>query len=318
MLDEARKVGMPVTQDVIQSFGRKAKDVLIASTDLSEKQRNNMEEFTASQKWVKNFVRRNGLKSKTLHGEAGSVNPEEIEAGMQAVRDACKSYEIGNIFNVDETGLFFKLLPKRTYLASSENRKTARGTKDMKAKDLLSAYMCTNATGSGKVPTAIIGKSKNPRCFRRKKPPVKYFQQANAWSDGVTFQKWWKQVFLPYARRHTHRPVLLIMDGCSSHSDLVDDRGQVTVITYPPNCTSKHQPMDMGIIAATKVRYRAKLLRIRVSTMNSVKALRRQAKPRKMPAGTAGLAEGHPAHVLDAAELLHEAWDDVTEGSIAR
>ena len=32
------------------------------------------------------------------------------------------------------------------------------------------------------------------------------------------------------------------------------------------------------------------------------------AKERKIAAGTVGLAEGHAAHVLDAAELLEAAW----------
>ena len=84
---------------------------------------------------------------------------------MEAIRLACLDYDMENIFNVDETGTFFRLLPKRTYLSTAENRKTARGTKAMKAKDRVSAYMCTNATGTGKVPIAIIGKSKSLGCF---------------------------------------------------------------------------------------------------------------------------------------------------------
>lgn len=68
----------------------------------------------------------------------------------------------------------------------------------------------------------------------------------------------------------------------------------------------------MGIIAATKLHYRASLLLVRVLTMEVVKTLRAQAKAPKMAAGTAGLAQGHPAHVLDAAELFHEAMEDIS------
>lgn len=320
LLEEAKKTGMPVTQDVVQTFGQKAKDMLLTSKDLSEHQKSNLEAFAPNQRWVQNFVKRNGLESKTLRGQkAGKVTSEKyFETGMQAVRDASESFNIENIFNVDETSLFYKLLPRRTYLASSGGRKTTRGSKDMEIKDRLSAYMCTNATGSAKVPLAIIGTSKSPCCFRRKPPPVKYFQQVNAWSDGVTFQQWWEDVFLPYARLHTHKPVLLIMEGSSSQGDMVDDRGQVTVVRYSPNCTGKYQPMDMGVMAETKVRYRAKLLGVRVGTIYNTEQLRQQAEKRRMPLGTAGLAEGHPANVLDAAEILDEAWQDVTETSIAR
>ena len=61
--------------------------------------------------------------------------------------------------------------------------------------------MCTNATGTGKVPIAVIGsKSKSPRCFRATPCPVNYFAQANAWSDSATFKKWWMEVFIPIFR----------------------------------------------------------------------------------------------------------------------
>ena len=39
-----------------------------------------------------------------------------------------------------------------------------------------------------------------------------------------------------------------------------DSREQVTILDLPPNCTSKHQRMDAGIIAAWKVRFKTKLL----------------------------------------------------------
>ena len=125
-------------------------------------------------------------------------------------------------------------------------------------------------------------------------------------------------MFIPFIRHWTHLPVLLLMDGCASHEDLVDPRGQIKTMVYPPNCTSKHQPQDMGIIAATKRYYRKRFLEVRVSTMSVADTLRKQAKERKMVSGTMGLAEGHPAHILDAAELLEAAWNDVTPATIAR
>ena len=84
----------------------------------------------------------------------------------------------------------------------------------MHSKDRLSAFMCTNADGTAKVDMAIIGKAKNPRCFKIAPCPLKYFSQANAWSDSITFRKWWKEVFthsaLDYsASAATHGRVLI-------------------------------------------------------------------------------------------------------------
>lgn len=317
-VEEARKVGLPVTRAVIQSFGHAAKKTVLEEVTTTQDEKKRLEAFGASVKWAKNFVSRNGMLGHELRGEADSVDAAAIEKGLKEIREVCKKYSLQSIFNVDKTIIFYKVLPRPTYLAKSGNRKTARSTKDMEDEDRISAYMCTNSTGTAKVDMTIIGKFKNPRCFRRKKPPVKYFSQNNAWSDGPTLRKWWSEVFLPFVRKWTHEPVLLLMDSCLSHGELEDPTGQVKVMTYPPNCTSKHQPMGMGIIAATKVQYRSRLLSIRVSTMMVAETLRAQAKERKVVATTAGLAEGHPPHMLDAAELLHSAWEDITEHTIAR
>lgn len=47
----------------------------------------------------------------------------------------------------------------------------------------------------------------------------------------------------------------------------MDPRKQVTVKEYPPNCTSKHQQMDQGVIAAWKKLYKTELLKVRVDTI---------------------------------------------------
>lgn len=62
---------------------------------------------------------------------------------MQAMQD---------VFNVDMTGLPSRLLPRRTYVVPSKKREIVRGTKDMAAKDDVTMYACTYATGSAKVP----------------------------------------------------------------------------------------------------------------------------------------------------------------------
>ncbi|CAB1103823.1 unnamed protein product [Ectocarpus sp. CCAP 1310/34] len=291
---------------------------LLADTATSAAVRERVEDFKAGQRWAKNFVKRNKIQSVRLHGEAGSVDKEAIKEGMGEIRALCEKYPARFIFNVDETGLQWKLMPKRTYLSTSENRKTARGSKSMHLKDRLAAIMCCNADGTAKVDMAIIGRAKEPRCFKNGGSPLQVLLADNAGSDSATFLKWWLEVFLPFVRRFTHEPVLLLMDGCSSHSDLVDDRGQVTVKTYPPLCTAVHQPMDLGVIAKTKVNYRKELLDVKTSTMLVADTLRAQAKARKMKAGTMGLAQGHQPHVRDAAELLQKAWASVTAQDIAR
>ena len=160
---KAREAKISVTREVIRSFGRSAKATLLATASTSAAVREKLEDFMAGDKWAKNFVKRNGLRSQRLYGEAGSVNPELIKKDIDEIKALCATFRI---FNVDETGIQWKVVPRRTYLTNSENRKTVRGSKGVTYKNLLSAIMCCNADGTAKVDLAIIGKAKEPRCLR--------------------------------------------------------------------------------------------------------------------------------------------------------
>eukprot|EP00170_Pyropia_yezoensis_P004391 contig_17969_g4404 len=99
---------------------------------------------------------------------------------------------------MDETGLFYHSIPNRSYVQAGQRRQ-ARGTKALQAKDRVTLVLACNATGSHKIPVAFIGKVKQPRCFKppRQACPVPYFSQNNAWMDEVIFKSWFETVFLP-------------------------------------------------------------------------------------------------------------------------
>lgn len=151
----------------------------------------------------------------------------------------------------------------------------------MKARDHVTACVCTNTDGSTKLSMAIFGTAKNPRFFRLGTSPVPYLNQQNAWSDSYTFWMWFLDIFLPFLCNFTSRPCVLLMDNCGLHgADLLDIRCQVTLITLPPNCTSIHQPMDHKIIAAWKSLYRELSLRQIVSRIETWQ-LRRKSSTAK-------------------------------------
>ena len=77
-VEEARKVPLPVTRATIQSFGVAARDKLLAAASTSADDKNKLEMFGASEKWVRNFLLRHGMSITVLHGEAGSVDVESI------------------------------------------------------------------------------------------------------------------------------------------------------------------------------------------------------------------------------------------------
>ena len=71
--------------------------------------------------------------------------------GIVEICHKLENFDPDNIYNMDKTGFFYKVLPNRGYLPKRE-RKTARGTKLMKDKDRVTLFVCTNASGTDKVP----------------------------------------------------------------------------------------------------------------------------------------------------------------------
>lgn len=55
-----------------------------------------------------------------FHDQAGSVDNRAIRKDTDQVKNECSKYEPRHIFNVDETGLFLRILLRRTYVVPSE------------------------------------------------------------------------------------------------------------------------------------------------------------------------------------------------------
>ena len=165
-----------------------------------------------------------------------SPSAEQIVNGVSAMT---KGYSNDQLFNCDETGLYFKMLPGHT-LASVHNRPD--GTK--KAKDRVTINACAIASGTIKLPLLLIDKAKNPHCFRnlnKNALPVVYRNQANAWVNTEIFKDWFASCFVPETKRRLRElgqdeKAILFLDNCSAHpseEELVSDDGKIIAKFFP-------------------------------------------------------------------------------------
>jgi len=184
------------------------------------------------------------------------------------IREQLEDYPAERIYNMDETGLFYRCIPNRAYVQAGQRRQV-RGTKAMKAKDRVTIMLASNAPGSHKIPVALIGKAKQPKCFKppRDPCPMPYFSQPSAWMDADVFKSWFETVFVPAVRARTALPVALISDNCGAHEEL--ESTQVSFFSLPPYCKSVYQPLDLEIIACLKRRYKRRLLNLVVGAFAS-------------------------------------------------
>ncbi|GFY13778.1 tigger transposable element-derived protein 1 [Trichonephila clavipes] len=86
-------------------------------------------EFSASKGWLTGFLKRNALHNIKITGESATADegatkifPEEL---VKIIEDG--DYSADQVFNADETGVYWKKLPNHTYIAKDE--KTASGHK---------------------------------------------------------------------------------------------------------------------------------------------------------------------------------------------
>lgn len=179
---------LPMTISVLQQHALLWRESMLTQSTLSEKDREQFINCPTSNGWIIGFVKRFDLRAVRLSKEAGSVDALYLAKDMIALRKQLKTYDISCIFNIGETGLFYKLISRQTYISQHEARQSIRGTNAMKEKDRITRYVCTGGTGV-RVPMCIIGNTKSFRCFRIEQPPVPYFGQCDAGSDTKTFKE---------------------------------------------------------------------------------------------------------------------------------
>ena len=71
-------------------------------------------------------------------------------------------YKTDDVYNADETGLFYKCLPNNTYTLKGEN--ASRNRKE--SKDRLTILVAANKSRDDQLDLLVIGKSANTRCFQ--------------------------------------------------------------------------------------------------------------------------------------------------------
>ena len=255
--------------------------------------------FMYSEGWLEKFKKRFNLKLYKIVGESGSVSEELIAKSRKEVREFIFKWiknggKLENIFNLDETALFFKLQRSETLASSAVQGKKVN-------KDRLTIAIICNALGNKKIRPLVIGKHKKPHCFGRWNPSsiVDYFYNSTAWMTMDIFESW----LLDFNRqmKMQNKKVLLLVDNAGGHNitpELIKKLTYVEVFFLPPNTTSIIQPCDQGIIRSFKAFYRFLLTKFCVRMIEEKEEL-------IMP------------NVKQAIFLIKEAWDKVSEDTIS-
>lgn len=300
-------------------YGLRMEDLRHLAFDLCEKAKIshpfNKETKLAGKDWVRNFIARHNLTVRqpvsTSIARFSGFNRSQVQRFFDIYKDslACKSYSPAKIWNMDETGLSTVQKPGRI-LAAKGARQVGKATSDERGT-LVTLVCACSAAGVFLPPMFIFPRKRMVESLMNGAPPqsVGYASQSG-WTDAQLFIKWIAH-FADFTNASPDNPQLILLDGHHSHKTLeaiefCRDKG-IELISFPPHCTHKLQPLDRTYFKALKASFNAEAdnwmvsnqgQRITVHNMAALsgKAFLRTALPEKAVNGfkTCGLEPFDP------------------------
>ena len=124
-----RSKNIPVTGPMLQKKAKRANEELGDAT------------FKTSNGWLDRFKKRYNITSKVISGEAGGVSEETAASWKERLPSILSGYSPENVLNMDETGQFYRALPKRSLAEVS--KQCTEGKKIQRKSDLLFFCQCS-------------------------------------------------------------------------------------------------------------------------------------------------------------------------------
>ena len=254
------------------------------------------DEFRASNGWLESFKNRHAIVWNSVSGESNDVDMSLVDDWKSKIGSLLEGYKPEDVYNCDETGLFFRALPNKTFAQKGD-----RCVGGKMSKERLTVLVCGNMRGDLEK-LVVIGKAAKPRCFKNLKIPglpVMWKSSKKAWNTAHLMEEWLHS--FNHKMKTQGRKVILFLDNATCHPHL--SLSHVKLAWFPANTTSITQPMDQGVIYCLKKHYRRRLIRRLLACMQTVGSVTELAKS---------------ITVLDAINFLSKAVQDVSSETVQK
>ncbi|KAG7176045.1 Tigger transposable element-derived protein 1-like 62 [Homarus americanus] len=258
--------------------------------------------FNASSGWLQRFKKRNKITNINIGGEEASAD---------------------RVFNMDESGLFWKKLPSKTFVV--KNASKCRGRK--LHKERITILFTTNASGTCKLKLSVIHTARKLHAYKSMdmtKLNVHWLTARKAWMFSTLSLSWFDDCFVPDVKKFCGQQnvpfkILLLLDNAPGHSPLLLDRHpNVKVVFLPPNTTSIIQPMDQELICNVKVAFSAKKFNLLNDYTNTKEELHNLSDTNTDSKKQEVLLKQfwRIFNVKKAVDFLVEAWDQLSVATV--
>ena len=150
-----------------------------------------------------NFKQKHGIRKLKMQGERQSADHDAAENFSEEFRHLIREHvSPEQVYNADESALFWSFLPTSTLSAYTEREATGFKVNT----DRVMLLPCANAAGTHKCKLFVIGAYKKPRTFKNLvHPPVHYNASESAWMTAALFKWWFYHCFVPEVKEHLHQ-----------------------------------------------------------------------------------------------------------------
>lgn len=220
---------------------------------ISEYQDMSPPQFSAG--WLQRFRKRHSTRLSTGNDGVLPAAPLNARREYNGLRTICGEFPDDDVYSMDETALLWRRAP---FDVLSPNEAPAMLNKDEARVCLV---VCTNASGSDRIPLWVIGHKESPESLRGVNLDaldVKWRYNQKAWMNVHIMSEW---LLFFYERVGTRR-VLLLLDDFYAHEVAVESTPpppNVHLQFFPAYGTTV-QPLSLGITQHIKHHYRKRYL----------------------------------------------------------
>lgn len=216
---------------------------------------------SAGPDWLAGFLKRNRELSirtpeSTSMSRAASFNKHNVHEFFKKLNKVLKTHKFApsRIYNLDEIGVTTVLKPRK--IIAKKGMKQVGGIVSAERGTLVTVELAVNALGNSIPPMFVFPRIKYKDIFIKGGPPESIGAgNSSGWMTATEFI-----IYMDHFIKHTcptpSNPVLLILDNHHSHVDInVVEKAKansIVMLSFPPHCTHRLQPLDVGINAPFK------------------------------------------------------------------
>lgn len=210
--------------------------------------------------WFYSFMKRNphlSLRSAepTSLARATGFNRAVVKKFFDLLSELYDKYKFtaDRVYNVDETGI--RTVPnKQSKVLALRGKRQVGGLVSAERGILVTAETCMSASGIY-MPTMFVfpRQRAKPELLDNAPPGSTAEYHPSGWVQKDIFVRWFRR-FVEFSKPTKEKPVLLLLDGHSTHTksiELIDmaRENNVHLLCFPPHCTHRMQPLDVAFMA---------------------------------------------------------------------